>query len=324
MAPRLLHVANGTCTTTTIEAAGIPGATSIWADPLHDGPVPGGIDDDALMEVRRQHHALSPAAGDPKNDMRRWRQVIANHDAYDELILWFEHDLFDQLNLVQLLSFIREQVPGVRAHTQASTRVSLICIGSFPGRPEFHGLGELEPSELASLFETRQLVTPEQYHVADAAWDAFRSPTPESIGVLLIRDLSPLPFLAPALTRFLEEYPWAGDGLSRTERRLMTLAAEGRADWPAVFARMHEGEDAFYLTDTALIELKDALMAASPPLLAEQNGALALTAAGRDVLEGRADRVALCGLDRWLGGVHLQGHARQWSWEPKRRRVVPW
>ena len=41
-ATRFLHVANGTCTTKLIEAAGIPGALSIWADPLHDGPVPGG------------------------------------------------------------------------------------------------------------------------------------------------------------------------------------------------------------------------------------------------------------------------------------------
>jgi hypothetical protein len=42
---RFLHVANGTSTTRTIEAAGIPGACSIWADPLYEGPVPGGLDD---------------------------------------------------------------------------------------------------------------------------------------------------------------------------------------------------------------------------------------------------------------------------------------
>src|SRR5206468_6691295 len=42
---RFLHVANGTSTTGTIEAAGIPGAVSIWADPLYEGPVPGGVSD---------------------------------------------------------------------------------------------------------------------------------------------------------------------------------------------------------------------------------------------------------------------------------------
>ena len=31
-----------------------------------------------------------------------------------------------------------------------------------------------------------------------------------------------------------------------------------------------------------------------------------LTAAGEAVLAGRADRVALIGFDRWLGGLHLR------------------
>src|SRR5688572_22153297 len=123
-ATRILHVANGTCTTRLIAAAGLPGVTSIWADPLYDGPVPGGLTDDELVEVRTRHLTGSDATlVDPANDLRRWRAKIAAHDAYDELVLWFEHDLFDQLNLLQLLPWIREQLPS-------SATVSLVCIGS--------------------------------------------------------------------------------------------------------------------------------------------------------------------------------------------------
>lgn len=321
MAPRYLHVANGSSVTTTLAAAGVPGTLSIWADPLHDGPVPGGLDDDALMEVRRQHHAPSTAAADPENDMRHWREAIANHHAYDELVLWFEHDLFDQLNLIQLLPFIR-------AHVPASKTVSLICVGAFQGYPHFHGLGELQAPDLASLFPTRQPVTAAQYNLADEAWRAFREPTPEALDALVgapeaARHDSALPFLARALRRFLEDYPWTRDGLSRTERRLMTLASERRADWPAVFPRMIEGEDAYYVTDTELIALTESLAGGSTPLLAETNGSLSITPAGRDVLDGRADRVALCGIDRWFGGVHLEGRAVPWRWDAGRDRIVP-
>jgi hypothetical protein len=321
---RRLHVANGTSTTMTIEAAGIPGVTSIWADPLHDGPVPGGLDDEALMAVRTEYHAPSIAAADPRNDFRLWRRGIAQHEAWDELILWYEHDLFDQVNLLQLL-------PWIRAHVPPSKPVSLICVGSFPGHPDFHGLGELQPDELASLFETRQPVEPAHYELAERAWIAFRQPTPEALGALVGEaeggpegPQAPtwaLPFLANALRRFLEEYPWTRDGLSRTERRLMTLAAEGRADWPAMLSRMHEGEDAFYVSDTALVELEHSLTTSSPSLLVETNGSLSLTLAGRDVLDGRADRVALCGIDRWFGGVHLQGHAVPWRWDAERGQI---
>lgn len=293
---------------------------SIWADPLHGGPVPGGIDDDALLDVRREFHSGSPAASHSKNDMKEWRRVIVDHDAYDELVLWFEHDLFDQVNLIQLLTFIR-------AHVPTSKPVSLICIDAFPGRQTFRGLGELQGSELASLIPSRQPVTAAHYDLAEHAWRAFREATPEALGTLAGQrgegaggDV--LPFLARALRRFLEEYPWTRDGLSRTERRFLTLAADGLADWPDVFPRMSEGEDAFYLTDTELMDLAKALTGGSTPLLAEINGVVSLTSAGRDVLDGRADRITICGFDRWFGGVHLQGRAVPWRWDGERGRIV--
>lgn len=51
-----------------------------------------------------------------------------------------------------------------------------------------------------------------------------------------------MPYLAAAVTRFLQEYPWTTDGLSRSERRLLELAdGDGIALWN-VFPRMYEGE----------------------------------------------------------------------------------
>jgi hypothetical protein len=140
MSPRFLHVANGTCTTRLIEAAGLPGRYSLWADPLHDGPVPSGLNDAELLEVRMRHLA-GPAAADPVNDLRQWRAAIERHETYDELVLWFEHDLFDQLNLVQALDWVRARVPEDKT-------LSLVSIGASACRAAFKGLGALAPAEL--------------------------------------------------------------------------------------------------------------------------------------------------------------------------------
>ena len=105
MSEAFLHVANGHSTTGTIREAGIPGLLSIWADPLHEGPVPGDISDEELIDVRARHLASEllpgPSATDIAHELRQWRAEIEDDDAYDELVLWFEHDLFDQLNLIQ-------------------------------------------------------------------------------------------------------------------------------------------------------------------------------------------------------------------------------
>jgi hypothetical protein len=244
---------------------------------------------------------------------------------YEELILWFEHDLFDQVNLIQLLSWIREHLPPTKP-------ASLICIGSFPGRADFKGLGELTPDELASLLETRQPIGDQQYEVARRAWAAFRAPTPEALDACRQDDTSALPYLADAFTRFLQEYPWTRDGLGRSERRLLELASGDGMELGKAFPRMHQGEQVYYITDSSVATLAETLSRTSPPLLtldaarpAEGHvlrGRVALTDTGRSVLAGQLDRVAACGIDRWFGGVHLQGGGPLWRWNDERQRVV--
>jgi hypothetical protein len=336
---RFLHVANGDCTTALIHEAGLPGSSSVWADALHDGPVPGGLSDEELLPIRAKFLADdSPADGGPDDaaaELTRWRAAIQDSSAYDELVLWYEHDLFDQLNLIQLLAWIGPQIDPQRlsakgqqplAEPLAEKRVSLICIGTFPGRDRFKGLGELTPSELAPLLDTRQPVTAAQYALAARAWDAFRASDPRALDALVRDaasgdDMSALPFLAAALRRHLEEFPWTTDGLSRTERRLMQLAAAGPIAFADAFPRMHDDETAFYIADLSLAALIERLAAATPPLIASGN-ALTLTDTGRAVLAGEIDRVSHCGIDRWLGGVHLQGRCATWRWNPETQRIV--
>jgi hypothetical protein len=321
---QFLHVANGTSTTDSIRAAGIPGTCSIWADPLYEGPVPAGVTDAELIAVRARFLAgPDPADADPVDDLRRWRAVIDRHDSYDELILWYEHDLFDQLNLIQVLSWIRERLP-------AGQPVSLVCIGAFPNRPAFKGLGELTPGDLAALLDTRQPVSAAQYALAGRAWEAFRQPDPGPLDALRRSDTAALPFLAPAIERFLQEYPWTTDGLSRSERRLLRLAEPGGIDLRSAFPRMHDDEQAYYVTDCSLASLAETLSGSSPPLLTRGpgsgggilQGSVTLTETGRAVLAGQRDRVETCGIDRWLGGVHLQGDAAAWRWDENRRSIV--
>jgi hypothetical protein len=324
--PRFLHVANGSSVTHTLAEARVPGLLSIWSDVLYEGPVPGGLSDEELLEIRRSFHERPPggAGDDPASDLRRWRQIIEDHDSYDELVLWFEHDLFDQLNLIHILSWMHQRIPSSKV-------VSLVCIGSYPGRPDFRGLGQLTPTELAPLLDTRQPITESQYALAEQAWRAFREATPEALDDFRRRDTSALPYLAQALVRFLQEYPWTTDGLSRTERRLLRLAEGGRIQLTTAFPRMHDDERAYYVTDTSLADLAKSLSRTSPPLLTRSDDpsdewfrtAVTITPAGRAVLRGDQDRVSLCGVEgRWLGGVQLRNDAPLWRWDDARQRIT--
>ena len=256
-----LHVANGHSTTRLIEAAGLPGRTSIWADPLHDGPV-SDVSDEQLVRIRAEFIAegLDVPADQVEADLKQWRATVDQDHRYDELVLWFEHDLFDQLNLIQLLTRIGRDRPIRKP-------VSLVSIDRYPGRSNFKGLGELSPPDIASLFNTRRRVTPQQFALAAVAWDAFRSGSRARIASLLEADTFALPFLAAALRRYLAEAATEPGGLTRSERRLIEQLTRGPADIDAAFSGMHEGETAYYITDSSFWAMVKALADRSPALI---------------------------------------------------------
>jgi hypothetical protein len=259
--PEALHVANGHCTTRLIEQARLPGRTQVWCDPLHEGPI-ADVPDAELLRIRAAD--LARGLGEPveevEADLKSWRAAVDADHAYHELVLWYEHDLFDQLNLIQLLARIGRDRPIRKP-------VSLISIDSYPGHPHFKGLGELRPEDIASLFSERRRVTSEQFAVAARAWDAFRSQDRTRLESLLLEDTSALPFLARALRRYLDEAPEEPGGLTRSERRLLDQLAGGPVDIHTAWKRMHEGESAFYITDTSFWSLLKGLAGRTPALI---------------------------------------------------------
>jgi hypothetical protein len=149
-----------------------------------------------------------------------------------------------------------------------------------------------------------------------------------------------LPFLGPALRRLLEELPAPGDGLSGTERRALRAVAEGATTPVAAFLAAQNLEaapclgDAWFFRALAgigvgparLVETQAGDPLPPPPPLGDARAfarlPLRLTGPGERVLDGVQDRVALLGLDRWLGGTHLTA-AAPWRWDPAAGLLVP-
>ena len=306
----MLHVTNGDSTTATMALAGIAGDLLPWRDVLHEGPVPD-LPPGELRRVRAEYlQTLGPAgAAEIEAQLRERDERLAAAIAEGEpAVLWFEHDLYDQLQLIQILAGLPDR----------PEHVELICIGTFPGRPRFAGLGELEPDELASLWPLRTAVTPEHVHLARAAWGVLRGEDPRALAREAATPDERLPYLAPALRRLLEELPGTRDGLGRSERQLLEAVAAGARTRVDAFLAGMAAEEAPFMGDTIAFDRLDALS----PALVRDNGALELTAEGAAVLAGRADRVALVGFDRWLGGLHVHAGGPLWRWDHARAELA--
>src|SRR5205807_5826801 len=82
------------------------------------------------------------------------------------------------------------------------------------------------------------------------AWKAFCSPDPSSLVAFLRKDTSALPFLKAALLRHLEQFPALEGGLSRTERQILEVVAEGIHTPLEIFRATQEQEESPFLGDT--------------------------------------------------------------------------
>lgn len=336
---KTLHVTDGDSAAELIGEAGIDGEVLAWRDVLTEGPVPAGLSMVNLGQRRCRFLADRGWA-----EFQPTRAAMARRDSTlaaaarlrDEVVLWFEHDLHGQLQLVQILDRYAARGPE-------NLRLTLVSVDRVPGVERFIGLGQLDPEQIAALHPQREAVTHDQCRLARRAWDAFRAPDPTGLAALLGEDTAALPFLAAALGRLLAQLPAVGSGLSMTERLALGVLAGGPRTPVDLFLATQDREPAPFMGDLAFWDHLERLGAGDQPLVALDDGGrfvaprpargdvgtpvidgpmIAITGTGRAVLAGRQDWLAFSPPDRWLGGVHLGPDAAIWRWEDGERRLV--
>jgi hypothetical protein len=314
----MLHITNGESVTGTFRQVRFPGTYLAWNDSLHDGPVPQTETLSELSDVRA--HALDGFGwGDHEKlraDFAMRDRALQDFRKHQDVVLWFEHDLYDQLQLLQLLDWFEQQdLKGIN--------LDLVQIDSYPGVRPFYGLGQLSGPQLARLFPMRKRVTHSQRSIATETWRAFRAETHTDLLAISQQKFDDMPFLAAALVRFLEEYPGTSDGLSRTERQLLQAAAAGKRKKTDIYMESSKQEDVPWGDLSVYLRLAWLAAGPNPALIESPKNEFTITDTGRQLLEGKADWIKLQGsVDRWLGGVHLTGEQTKWRWDNEKKTLV--
>lgn len=323
--PPTLHLRCGSDIRETLRIAGFTGDFLEVSDPVCQGPVPANGD---LLSARARF--LAEAYGLPADDARRRLEdetagLAGAADRYRRVVLWFEHDPYDQLILARVLAAF--------ADGNRPAGLELICVDRFPQIPRFIGLGTLSPVELRSLWPTRVPVVDTQLALGREVWSALRNPDPRPLHGIAAAGTPELPPMASALRRHLQELPWVGDGLALTERLALLALRDEPTTAERVFATLrNETEPLPFLGDTMLWAVLDAmLMAERPPFAIDPPTAqepwphrrLVLTYDGQDLLDGRLDWLACRPPTRWVGGVVIRPDADRWRWSPDHDAPVP-
>lgn len=310
-----LHIRCGSDIVPTLREAGFAGEILEYTNPLCLGPV---TEEDSWLDRRAAFLDETFATSLNRSPAEMEAQLRAAEDAleaapgrYLRIVLWFEHDSYDQLVLARCLARFAQVAP---AHLE------LVFIGHYPGSARFIGLGQLPPEALRLLWSGRQEVKAAALRSGAEAWAALRAPNPTALARLAHEGTPGLPSLAPALRRHCQELPWQRDGLGLTERLILQSLADQPRDFSSLFRDVTAREPLPWLGDAMLL----------PFLAALKTGAVAghggngathwareefsITPLGRALLSGEADWMTLCPPARWVGGVHIAPPAPAWRW----------
>ncbi|SRR5581483_319193 len=299
----MIHFHNGDVTATLARKAGVPGRHVPFRESLITGPVRRDL---ALLDwVEERARTLSEEHGENllrvRNELLEQEKTIDAARAEEEIVLWFEHDLYCLVHLLYLIKRF------------SNCRLTLIWCPS--------PLGLLAPEEYFKLFGSRTAVTPVMQRVTDAVWQAYTGADPTAFNRFLVQDIPDFPFVIDGLRLHASRFPSTTTGLGEPQRQLMQLIDEGAADFSTLFARFNPNPPRFGFGDGEVLRHLRRLAWCAVPMITmtevpgdEHKAALAVTPAGRNVLQGSVDYVEVNGPDGWLGGAQLT-REKLWRWD---------
>jgi hypothetical protein len=309
-----LHIRCGTDIEWALHEAGFVGAFQKFTDPFCQGPV---LDVDLGTHIAKRAGFIAGAYGlDAEEILKGVKDEYASLNRlndYSEVVLWFEHDSYDQLILAYLMKHLyanRDNIPPCH----------LICIDRFAGVEHFTGLGQLSPAQLKSLWPTRALINERLMWFGDKVWRAVVNDDPTNL-----HDVDVFPIMHAALERHLMELPSTLNGIGKTwQMTLQILSDHGPMEGGALFRHlMQDYEPLPYLGDTMYhYELRCLMDPGAPAIAIEYDNTrpwfkrtISLLPYGEDLLNGRAHWYEVARPERFVGGIKIADDGASWQWD---------
>lgn len=218
-----LHITNGDSFTQRLKKLKFKGEIITWREMLCEGKTETSVGSEAFWKTRfeflHKNYNISKSWFVEKT-LKEYRS-LCNHKQQDEIILWFEYDLFCQINMLAVISWLKTH----RRHVQ----ISLVCSGYEDDSSRLYGLNELTDDQIQAHFKSRVALSQNDIEYADYVWQLYCSDNPIRLENLSDFELYKFRYLEDALKAHLRRFPAIKNGLNEIENRVLQVAAEGKS-----------------------------------------------------------------------------------------------
>lgn len=212
----LLHITNGDHTTQRLQKLKIKGDIITWREMLCEGKTSVDIGSESFWKTRFEFLKDSYKVTKKKfidYTLKEYRN-LCNQKQQDEIVLWFEYDLFCQVNMVAVISWLKRY--------RSEHKITLVSSGEIPGKEKLFGLGELTDTQLKQHFNNRIELSKDDIEYADYIWQLYCSDSPLALeNAHQFNPKSPFVYLEKAIKAHLQRFPSIDNGLNHIENNIL-------------------------------------------------------------------------------------------------------
>ncbi|TDQ31341.1 DUF1835 domain-containing protein [Zeaxanthinibacter enoshimensis] len=294
MSSQLLHITNGDSFTQRLQELDLKGDIITWREMLCEGKTETNVGSEAFWKTRfeflHKNYNVSKSWFVEKT-LKEYRS-LCNHKQQDQIILWFEHDLFCQINMLAVLSWLKTH----RRHAE----ISMVLTGKDPETSRLTSLNKLSNEQLLTLYKSRKVLSQDDIEYADYVWQLYCSDNPIRLENITDSDHFSFDYLSDALKAHLRRFPTIKNGLNEIENRILEVSLLDRPkSKKALLKNLLETQQLYGFGDTQY----ERVITTLKPLFSGFNP-VKITEKGKAILEGKSNYYSqLRDNDSYLGGA---------------------
>ncbi|WP_103068575.1 DUF1835 domain-containing protein [Aquimarina sediminis] len=218
MGKNTLHITNGDSLTNRLKEINlVTGEFFVWREMLCEGPTEIKIETENSIKTRKTF--LKKYYRIPHSDYEEkfvsQLKKLDDLSKYNEIILWFEYDLFCHINMIAAISLLlRKEIKD--------TPIYLVCSGRIEHEKKLFGLCELSDALLKDQYQNKILLNIDDLEFASHVWTLYCESKPQKIAGQIKRNSS-FEYLSICLRAHLQRFPNMLTGLNVLEHNILEM-----------------------------------------------------------------------------------------------------
>jgi hypothetical protein len=211
-----LHITNGDDITNNIRELGLPGEIIVWREMLCEGPTTVHLGSESFIKLRKDflESTYNISSEDYDKQFIEELNTLTVSNGYDEIVLWFEFDLFSHINMLAVISHLMEN--------KKTMPVYLVCSKKLKDEKEFFPLSQLPLKHLKNHYDQRILLNQDDLETANLVWQLYNGDNPQKL-IGQIKKKTNFEYLSSCMRAHIERFPNSITGINSLEQNILKL-----------------------------------------------------------------------------------------------------